>query len=182
MIRDIPIPSIALLLFAFVTACSGQKPLTVAEVVENADRLDGKSIRVRGLAYLWVDPSRAEMWMFGGCAVDPDGTLSKQGNVVGWLTLYDSEYPDNWGGDDAPRNVTGVKVSESSFHCNGDYCKITCSPFEVTAQRMYEFAGTLRVNGVSDFILENIDLDQSSQFVDGKWMPLSAGNFGVMFP
>ncbi len=182
MDRDRLTRFVPLLLFVFVIGYGRQKPLTVAEVIQNAERLDAKTIRVRGMAYLWVDPFQAEMWMSGGCAVDPDGTLSKQGNVVGWLTLYDSAYPANWGGDDAPRDVTGVTISEAAFHCGGDYCKITCSPLEVVAQRMYEFVGTLRVNESSKLILENIDLDRSSQLVDGKWLPLSSRNFDVMFP
>lgn len=168
-------------LFAFVAGCSGQKALTAAEVIQNAERLNGKPVRVRGFAYLWIDPSRAEMWMFGGCALKTDPS-DRQGYVKGWLTLYDSAYPDDWGGDDAPRDEPGVKIAESSFDCEGDYCKITCSPFEVVAQRMYEFVGTLQVNETSELLLENINLDQSSQLVDGKWTPISRGDFDVMFP
>ena len=82
---------VALLLFATVAGCSGQKALTVAEVIQNAECLDGKTIRVRGLAYLWVDPSQAEMWMFGDCAPKTDPS-ARQGVVFGWLTLYDSAY------------------------------------------------------------------------------------------
>ncbi len=182
MDRDRLTRFVPLLLFVFVIGYGRQKPLTVAEVIQNAERLDAKTIRVRGMAYLWVDPFQAEMWMSGGCAVDPDGTLSKQGNVVGWLTLYDSAYPANWGGDDAPRDVTGVTISEAAFHCGGDYCKITCSPLEVVAQRMYEFVGTLRVNESSKLILENIDLDRSSQLVDSRWIAISDGTFDVVFP
>jgi len=89
---------------------------------------------------------------------------------------------DAWGGDDAPRDEIGVKISESAFHCNGDFCKTTCSSFEVVAQRMYEFVGTLQINEISELVLENIDLDQSSQLVDGKWVSIQKGNFDVMFP
>ena len=107
MNRNNLIRFVVLLLFAFDTGCGGQKPLTAAEVIQNAERLDGKTIRVRGMAYLWIDPSQAAMWMF---------------------------------------------------------------------------VGTLQVNEDSELILQNIDLEQSSQLVDGKWLPISTGNFDVMFP
>jgi hypothetical protein len=122
------------------------------------------------------------MWLYGGgCAVKLDPN-ERQGYVKGWLTLYDTAYQDEWGGDGAPHDEPGVKVSESSFKCEGDYCKITCSPFEVISERMYEFVGTLQVSGDSEFILENIDLEQSRQLINGNWVPISTGDFDVMFP
>lgn len=172
---------IVLLLFALVTSCNGQKTFTVAEVIQNAERLDGKTIHVRGFAYLWMNPSQAEMWKTGGCIPKTDPSY-RQIAVGGWLTLYDSVFSDNWGGDDAPRDEIGVKISESSFDCKGDYCGLTCSPFEVVSQRMYELVGTLRVNGNSEFILENIDLDQSRQLVDGEWISIQKADFVVPFP
>jgi hypothetical protein len=173
---------VMLIVFLFVTGCGKQKPLTVAQVVQNAKDLDGKTIRVRGLAYLWIDPSVPEMWMFGGCALEPDGTLSKQGHVAGWLTLYDSIDRDDIIQYGVPHDKTGIKISESNFHCEGSFCKMTCSPFTVTSQQTYEFVGTLRVNGDSDLALEDIDLKQSSQLVDDEQRPISTGDFNVMFP
>lgn len=173
-----------LLLFALVVVvagCSRERSLTVTEVIQNAESLNGKTIHVRGFAYLWIDPSQAEMWGSGGCIPKTDPSY-RQGVVAGWLTLYDSIYEDNWGGDDAPRDAIGVKISESSFDCNGDYCRLTCSPFEVVAQRMYEFVGTLKVNEKSEFILENIDLDRSRQLVEGKWLSIQNGDFVIPFP
>jgi hypothetical protein len=164
---------VVLIVFIFITGCGQQKPMTVARVIQDAKSLDGQTIQVRGLANLRVDPSRAEMWMFGGCAPG-----SPEGHVVGWLTLYDPLSQ----GQDNPDNAISIKIAESSFHCEGNYCKITCSPFQATSYEMYEFVGTLRVNGDSDFTLENIDLEQSSWFVNGEWKPISAGNFDVMFP
>lgn len=172
---------IAMILLVFVTGCGGQKALTVAKVIQNVERLDGKTIRVRGLANLWVDPSRGEMWMYGGCALKTDPN-TRQGYVRGWLTLYDSIESEGLWAYGGPQDQTGVKISESSFDCEGDYCKITCSPFEVVSQRMYEFTGTLQVNENSEYILENIDLEQSRQLVDGKWVPIQKGNFDVSFP
>lgn len=182
MTRNIIKQFSVILLFMFVTACGGQKALTVAEVIQNAERLDGKSIRVRGWAYLWLSPSRATMWLYGGgCAAKLDPN-ERQGYVKGWLTLYDLTYPDEWGGDGAPHDEAGIKISESSFSCEGDYCKITCSPFEVGTQRTYEFVGTLKVDENSEFILEDINLEQSRQLVDGNWIPIQKVNFDIQFP
>lgn len=164
-----------------VSGCGGKKTLTVANVAKNAEQLDGKTIRVCGLAYVWVSPSPAEMWRYGGCAPKADPSY-RQGYVMGWLALYDSIDPKGLWAHGGPQNAIGLKISESSFDCEGDYCKITCSPFKVTSQQMYEFVGRLKVRENSELILEDIDLDQSSQLVDGKWIPLAAGDFDVMFP
>lgn len=169
------------ILLALLTACSGPKALTVAEAVQDAERLDGHTIRVRGLAYLWVDPSQAEMWMFGGCMPTTDPNYG-QGVVKGWLTLYDSIDPEDIAHYGVPYEETGIKISESYFHCGGNYCGMTCSSFEVVSQRMYEFVGRLQVDDQSGLILEELDLDQSSQLVDGNWTTISNGNFEVMFP
>ncbi len=59
---------------------------------------------------------------------------------------------------------------------------MTYSSFEVVSERMYEFVGTLQVDEDSQLILENIDLDRSSQLVDGKWLSVQKGNIEVKFP
>ena len=59
---------------------------------------------------------------------------------------------------------------------------MTCSSFEVTSQQMYEFVGTLRINEEAELILENLDLNRSSQLVDGKWVSIPTGDFDLMFP
>jgi hypothetical protein len=83
------------LLAILVTGCGG-KAWTVAEVIQKAERLEGKTIRVRGLANLWIAPSQAQMWMYGGCAVKTDPN-ERQGSVKGWLALYDSlESESGW--------------------------------------------------------------------------------------
>lgn len=172
MTRNNLIRFVALLLFVFVTGCGEQKPQTVAQVIQNAKALDGKIVRVRGRANLLVDPSEAEMWGAGGCMPKTDPSF-RPGVAEGWLTLYDPLTQDDG---------AIIKIAESSFHCEGDYCKITCAPFKVTAHEMYEFVGTLRVNGDSEFILENIDLEQSRQLVNAEWTAISTGNFDVIFP
>jgi hypothetical protein len=121
------------------------------------------------------------MWMSGGCIPKTDPSY-RQGVVVGWLTLYDSLEADDLAEDGTPRDKPGIKISEENFRCDGDYCKITCSSFEVVSLRMYEFVGRLRINSSSEPILEEIDLGQSSQLVNGSWTSISTGNIDVMFP
>jgi hypothetical protein len=174
---------IAYLLIIFVTGCSARKSLTVAEVIQNAEVLEGKTVRVRGVAYIWVDPTRDEMWMFGGCAPNSAAaSSSSQGNVVGWLTLYEQIDPDDLKNYGVPHAGQGIKISESNFHCEGNYCILTCSPFQISSHQMYEFVGTLQVNKNDGMILENMDLDHSSQLVDGEWLPIPGGDFDLMFP
>ena len=120
--------------------------------------------------------------MFGGCVPPSVGGSPSQGQVVGWLTLYDQIDPDDLKDYDAPHDGNGIKISESSFHCEGDYCKTTCSSFEVVSQRTYNFAGTLRLNEASELILEDIDLARSSQLVDGQWVSMRTGEFSFWFP
>ena len=169
------------LLILLTAACGGQKPLTVAEAVRKADSLAGKTVRVRGVAYLWVEPSQAEMWIAGGCLPTTDPSYG-QGIVKGWVTLYDSIDPEDLVQYGVPYEEAGVRISDVSFHCGGDYCKMTCSSFDAVSQRMYEFAGTLRREQGGELVLENIDLAQSSQLVDGTWIPLTVGGFDVVFP
>lgn len=170
-----------LMLLISITGCGEEPSLTVAAVIQNADRLNGNTVRVRGQAYIWVDPSQAEMWMTGGCIPKTDPSY-RQGVTTGWLTLYDSLEADDWAEDGTPRGKSGIKISEENFRCDGDYCKLTCSPFEVVSLRMYEFVGRLQMDSNSELVLEDIDLDQSSQLVDGKWVSISTGQFHVMFP
>lgn len=173
---------VAIIMLAFVAGCSQQKSLTVSDVIQNARALDGQTIRVHGQVFLWTEPSREEMWLSGGCVPITDASHSSPGTVVGRLTLYDSIDPEDLRQYGAPHDKTSLTIPESAFHCNGDYCKITCSPFEVVSERAYQFVGTLRVTEEAGLFLENIVLEQSSQFVDGSWIPLQKGNFDVMFP
>jgi len=173
---------VALFLLVPIVGCTGQKTLTVSEVVRDAEGLDGETIRVRGQAFLWTEPSQAEMWMFGGCVPGTDPSHSRQGIVVGWLTLYESIDSDDLGRYGVPHDEMGIRISDSDFHCNGDYCAVTCQPFEVVPRRMYELIGTLKVNADSEIILENIDLERSSQLVEGNWARIPGGEFGIAFP
>jgi hypothetical protein len=171
MTRNDILRFVILFLFIFVIGCGGEKPMTVSQVIQNAEALDGQTIRVRGRARLLINPSESEMWAAGGCVPNTDPSAG-QGKAEGWLTLYDPLTQDQ---------ETVIRIPESNFHCEGDYCKLTCTPFKVTSYEMYEFVGTLRVNG-TELILENLDLEQSRQFIDAEWTAIATGSSDVMFP
>jgi len=170
---------LSVLLVLFIAACgSEQQTLSVSEVIENANSLDGKPIRVRGQVFLWIEPSPTAMWMFGGCApAEPS-----RGNVIGWLTLYEHIDPEDLQYNGAPHNNVGIKIAQDSFDCGGNYCQLTCKGFEAVSGRMYEFFGTLRINADSELLLENIDLSLSRQLVDEEWVSITAGEFNRLFP
>jgi len=81
--------TILILLSLPFAGCGNSRTYAISELSKIAGSLDGKRIRVRGQAYLWLEPSVEEMWGFGGCAINLDGSPSTQGVVIGWLTLYD---------------------------------------------------------------------------------------------
>ena len=180
--KDI-VPIIVLfLLLVLCAGCREQKALSVSEIIQNAEALNGRVVRVRGVAYLWVNPTQAEMWMFGGCAPSNDASSSSQGNVVGWLTLYDQIDPNGLKNYGVPHDKTGIRISDSDFHCNGNYCSMTCSSFEVQSQQAYEFVGTLRFNKEAEPILENLNLGASRLLLDGKWVSIPMGESKIFFP
>ena len=49
-----------------LTGCGGGQTLRVADVIQNAEGLDEKTVRVRGQAFIWMDPSK---WKCG-CLAD----------------------------------------------------------------------------------------------------------------
>jgi hypothetical protein len=65
--------------------------------------------------------------------------------VRGWLALYDHIDPEDLRKSGAPHDRIGIRISDSDFHCEGDYCRLSCSPFEPASLRPYEFTGRLRL-------------------------------------
>lgn len=178
------IPAFLFVLGLSLPGCaSAPKTLTVSEVIEQAEALNGETIRVRGVAYLWTEPSSSEMWNYGGCIPASAGP-PKWEVVVGWLTLYESIDPDDLGlyGSAAAYDKRGIRIADSSFHCDGGICGLTCQPFTVQSRHTYEFIGTLRVDNSGQLTLEEIDLEQSAQLVNGELQSIPAENFPVMFP
>ena len=171
---------LVLALCGLLFGCTVQQTFTVSEVVQGAEALNGKTIRVRGVAYVWVKPSLSEMWMYGGCLPASAGS-PKWDQVIGWLVLYEALDPVNAKPDGTPRETTGIRISDSSFHCDGNVCGLTCQPFTVGSHQTYEFTGTLRVDEAG-LVLENIDLEQSGRLVNGERLPIVEENFSVFFP
>ncbi len=182
MSAKIPLGALFLALIAVSLAwCGGKKKvLTVSEVWRDAASLDGERIRVRGQADFRLIPYHP--LQVGGCVVGEDRDKFQ---ISGRLALLDQDSQD-------PER--GLFISESSLHCEGDMCKVVCSPFAPTAHatwggsetiEAFEFAGTLRVDdqgGTLVLILEDIDLQASQRLFEGKWGPIPTGDFTYLFP
>ena len=177
--------SILILIGLSLVGCStGQDCLTVSEVWQNAESLDGERICVRGQADLRLLPYHP--MMVGGCVPDQDFLDSNP--IVGRLDLYDGE----------PSSSTQrLTISNSDIECEGDVCRLECRPFAPTCEGMFcgpegplnieafEFVGTLKVVGQPDsveLILEDLDLESSRRLADGEWGPIPTGVFTYMFP
>ena len=97
------------------------------------------------------------------------------------LALYENLDSVNVKIDGTPGETTGIRISDFSFHCEGDVCNLTCQPFKIASQHTYEFICTLRVSEAG-LVLENIDLEQSRQLDGDGWLPIPSGSTGVVFP
>lgn len=165
-----------------VVGCAAwQEPLTVSQVWQDAESLEGQRIRVLGQADFHLTPYHP--LQVGGCIPTAEGETRPR--VVGELAIRDE-------GSHDPKNA--LLISESSLHCEGDVCSVVCTPFAPSAQAIwggaetidaFEFVGTLRVrpleNGVA-LILEDIDLRASRRRADGKWEAIPPGEFTYVFP
>jgi len=161
---------VMLFLTAFSAGCAelgGMRSyLTVTEVSQRAKSLVGKQVRVRGYAYLSVMMT-AVLCVPSRCDCNES---------LGELDLY-AEQPDP-----AHLNrlfdLAHITILETSLKCQGDECSMTCSPFDPGLATQFEFVGTLQSRDDS-LILENLDLEASRQWIDGKWVPMKTGEFAV---
>ena len=166
-----------------MAGCS-QKTLTVSEVWENTQELDGKQIRVRGWAYVYTEPYVG----FIGC---PPAGVIENDVVVGKMFLL----PEN----DTTERSSGIAISESSLLCEGSHCGISCAPFDpgnmdycialrgYSTPRLiaYELVGTLRVNQTAGelwLVLEDIQLSESRRLIEGTWEPIPTGTVDYVCP
>jgi len=162
-------------LFLFVlTACAPVKALTVSEVWQNAQALEGKPIRVRGQAVFSTVPYQG----LTGCV--PGGG----GEIKGELALYDEDAPDPlyYGGNEP---LARLEISTDSLNCQGNTCQMTCTPFDPHAAKAFEFKGTLHKEtrlGKIVLILSELDLDKSFQISGAAQKPMPTGTFQIIFP
>jgi hypothetical protein len=180
--RDMLRAHILVLIALSLVGCGGsEKRLSVSEVWQNADSLDGKRIRVRGQADFQLIPYHP--MQVGGCIPSTEGEIKPR--IVGELALLDQDSHD-------PKHR--LSISESSLQCEGDVCNVVCKPFAPSAQAIwggtetieaFEFVGTLRVRAQESkgaLILDDIDLRVSRRLADGEWGPIPRGDFTYNFP
>jgi hypothetical protein len=163
-----------------VAGCCGRdRWLTVSEVWQSADSLDGKRICVRGQADFDFIPHHP--LQVGGCIPNPDVPLRPY--ISGKLALLDEDSPD-------PEHT--ILISESSLQCKGNTCHIVCRPFgpsdtwgSIGVVEVFEFVGVLRVDAQGSNVvltLEDLNLRASRRMTDGKWGPIETGEFSYFFP
>ena len=117
--------------------------------------------------------------MFGGCPLS-----AKKGYSAGRLELYDRDpgLQKYSAGEAAQMKLT---ISEASLQCKGDFCQMTCTPFDPQGAQTFELVGTLRIDGRSDkmvLTLDDIDLSVSRQFIEGSWVSIPTGEVVYQFP
>ena len=165
-----------LALLLLLAGCGSPHVLTVSEVRDKADALEGKLIRVRGRAHFSTVPYVG----LTGCIPAGSGRI----DVVGRLDLFDETAPDPayYGGK---QPLPSIQVSEASLQCKGDTCQVTCTPFNPEEARVFELVGTLRVDnqgGKQELVLENVNLKESRRLVEEKLEPIPTGTFHYIYP
>jgi hypothetical protein len=164
-----------------LTGC-GRDVLTVTEVWKDAQSLDGKKIHMRGRAHVFTVPYEGLI----GCP--PGGDVV----IVGKMELLDEDTPDpGYYSEEEP--LPRIAIPESSLQCSGDYCMITCAPFDPgcsddcipTREYVFEMVGTLRVSpqqGQTILVLEDLDLGVSRRLNKDGWESIPMGMYEYGFP
>jgi hypothetical protein len=162
------------LMMLMLAGCNSSKLLTITNVWEQADELEGQSIRVRGRARFFTEPYQG----LTGCV--PGGG----GDIVGRLVLYDEDAPDpHYYGGEQP--LPTIVVSSDSLQCKGNTCQITCEPFNPQEGAVFELVGTLRVEhqeSTKVLTLEDVILTESRQLMGEKLEPIPTGTFQYSYP
>lgn len=183
-IHSKPLQAFVLILTVLVLVRCGDRHdcLTVSEVWQEAEALDGEQVCVRGRAHFFTVP----YYGLAGCSLDGGGEL------VGRLELLDEDAP-------GPAYYSGeqpllrLAIGESSLQCNGDSCGMKCTPFDPGClspcrperATVFKLVGVLQIIGQQDdvvLVLEDVDLEESRRFLDGEWGPIPTGTFSYEFP
>jgi len=159
-----------LLITAFSAGCAlpGLKPdyLTVPEVWQDAESLDGKQVRVRGYGFFEFVQSLV--------LCEPARCDCNESN--GTLVLVEEEIQP--GHYNKINDLAQIYISGKSLNCRGDECTMECSPFDPTAADEFEFVGTLR-SKFGNLYLEDLDLMASRQRVNDNWLPIETGKYSI---
>src|SRR5574341_390334 len=135
--------------------------LTVVEVWQNAEALNGQLIRVRG----WAD---IEIWV---TAVGCKPARCDCNESRGYPFIYGDvvEPPRN-----QPVAFDEKKIYLSGALCSGDECFLSCPVFNPNSAPVFEFVGILNVQyyegKISRLDLEKIDFEASRRLFGGKWL------------
>jgi photosystem II stability/assembly factor-like uncharacterized protein len=159
-----------LLFAAFVTSCTsaGEKHsyLTVDEVWQKADSLNGKQVQVRGYPFF----QKTQTLVL--CEPQRCNCNESQGELI---LVGEELQPENFG---KILDLPTISIASSSLKCKGDECTMKCTPFDPTVAREFELVGTLKMEH-DDLFLDDLDLAASRQRIDQEWLPIETGTFTV---
>ncbi|MBE2220978.1 MAG: hypothetical protein IAF02_05530 [Anaerolineae bacterium] len=164
-----------LLLIIFVTATSffllksnfkGKECYQVTEVWKDVRGLAGKRICVNGKAEYSIATTLS---LCCPASCDCNETFGEVRLISEEKITYN------------PRVSIIDYISLDSPTCKGNECQITCSPFNPEGIEYFHLIGTLSVtsrNGEPAWLkLTDLDMQNSRQFVNGKWEPIPTGTF-----
>ncbi|PKO13231.1 MAG: hypothetical protein CVU39_20245 [Chloroflexi bacterium HGW-Chloroflexi-10] len=163
---------ILLWVLLLLAGCTTDKVLTVSEVWEQADALEGTTILARGRMRLFTSPYQG----LTGCVQGGGNAL------VGIAALYDEDAEDPHYSEEPLNNIL---IAESDLRCVGNTCGMTCVPFDPKGGMIFELMGTLRVEregGLKNVLLEDIQLEKSFRIIEEKREPIPTGKFEYLFP
>jgi hypothetical protein len=156
MARRLYLVLILLLLVACSVPEEERDYLTVSEVWQRAEWLDGKQVRVRG------EPEFQIAVTLAACLPPSCDCNRSRGD----LALREGEQR--------------IAISELSLLCQGDECTMECRPFNPRSAEEFEFVGTLRAKGEPNparLTLEDLDLGSSFQRIGETWVSIETGSF-----
>jgi hypothetical protein len=144
------------------------QPLSVYEVWQWAEELDGQVIHVQGKADFMI-----MMTAVLCCPPKCDCNMTD-----GSLRLV-SENPTRVNIDCAIVDLIEIDIPD----CQGDECSLTCAPFYPGEIEAFEFTGQLDVfylrGHPCSLKLTHVDLPASKQWVNGVWEPIPTGTFTI---
>lgn len=147
---------------------TSNQALSVFEVWQRAEELEGQVIRVQGKADFMMSTTLVLC-----CPPSCDC------NETSGLLRLVSENPTRVNIDCAIVDLIEIDTPD----CRGDECSLTCTPFYPGEVEAFEFTGQLKVFYVRDhpcgLQLIHVDLTASQQFVDGAWGPIPTGTFTI---
>ena len=139
--------------------------LSVDQVWENAQQLEGQVIRVRG---------KVEFVQYKTLLICRPPTCECNDSRANFYLV--SEETEN-----LHQNCSSKDTIDIPIDCQGDECSLTCSPFDPYPAEALELVGRLKLtyqNGkLCSLALSDLELANSRQMNGGAWKTIPTGSF-----